>query len=198
MTMPVNLTAVKCPSCGRNITDHQIDRAFLCDCGIMHTRDDEGTREIPFEVAAPPQGDLPPSGTIYVPFWRLDSEVTINYERSEGGFFHKLFGKDWKGGRLIIFVPAVDWEPGTYKQWSTALTEKPPTYQRAPDFGAFERMPVAIEEGEATQLADFLILTFEAEKPGVLQEISYEVKVVQSGLLYLPFDRSQGGLRPLF
>jgi hypothetical protein len=196
--LPVHLHAVKCPSCGQPIQGTAADRVFLCQCGVLHTRDDEGTRQLAYEVAAPKALDTPPSALLYVPFWRLDSEVTIHYERSEGGFFHKLFGKDWKGGRLLIFVPAVEWDPGTYKRWSTALTSKPPKYHRANSFGAYERMPVSVEEGEAKQLADFLILTFEAEKPGVLQDISYEVKVNHAALLYLPFDRSSKDFRPFF
>jgi hypothetical protein len=196
--MPVHLSAVYCPKCGQPIEGKAADRVFYCQCGVLHTRDDEGIRQLAYEVAMPNVTGIPPSALVYVPFWRLDSQVTIHYERSEGGFFHKLFGKDWKGGRLLIFVPAVDWQPDMYKQWSTALTSKPPNYQRAADFGPYERMPVSVEEGEAKQLADFLMLTFEAEKPGVLQDISYEVRVNHAALLYLPFDRSRGGLQPLF
>ena len=196
--MPVRVGVVKCPSCGQAITGMALDQAFLCQCGVLHMRDEQGKRQVYYEIAAPPRGDIPPSALMYVPFWRMESDVRIHYQRSEGGFFHKLFGKDWRGGKVALFVPAVDWDPGSYKQWSTALTSSPPAYERAASFGPYQRMPVTVEEGEARQLADFLILTFEAEKPGVLQDISYEVKVERAGLLYLPFDRTGGGLRQLF
>ena len=195
--MPVHLTAVKCPSCGTALEGKVADRVYLCDCGVLHTRDDEGIRELTYIIAMPSNPQAPPSAVIYIPFWRLDSDVAIHYTRSEGGFFNKLFGKDWKGGRVSIYVPAMDWEPGTYKQWAGALTSNPPRFQPAKDFGAYEREPVVIDEVEAKQLADFLILTFEAEKPGVLQEISYEVKVFEMSVLYVPFDRGGGSFKPM-
>ena len=196
--MPVHLTAVKCPSCGQGIEGRSGDRVFLCQCGVLHTRDDHGTRQLAYTIAAPRSPDAPIPSVVYIPFWQLDSHVTIHYERSEGGFFHKLFGKDWRGGRMFIFVPAVDWDPSTYKHWATMLTTSPPGIRPGSGFGPYSRWPVTVEEGEASQLADFMILTFEAEKPGVLQEISYEVRVLGSALLFLPFQQSGGGIQPFY
>jgi hypothetical protein len=197
--MPVHLTAVKCPSCGQPIQGKAADRVFLCTCGVLHTRDDDGTRQLEYAIAPPKPASAPPSAVLYVPFWRLDADVAIHYSRSTGmgGFFNKLFGKDWKGGRVSIYVPAVDWDPGTYKRWASTVTSSPPKFKMAQDFGPFEKMPVVIDETEAKQLADFLILTFEAEKSGVLQEMSYEVKVFGTSLLYLPFNRGEGSFTPM-
>ncbi len=195
--MPVKLSAVKCPSCNTALEGKVADRVYLCDCGVMHTRDDEGVREVKYIIATPRDPNVPPTTVIYVPFWRLDSDVAIHYSRSEGGFFSKLFGKDWKGGRVSIYIPAVDWDPGTFKHWASTITSKPPHITPMKEFGAYERDPVTVDEMEAQQLADFLILTFEAEKPGTLQEISYEVKVFDMSLLYIPFNRSGGSFAPI-
>ena len=195
--MPVRLTSVKCPSCGQALEGKVADRVFLCDCGVLHTRDDEGTRELKYTIAMPRDPQPPPSAVIYIPFWRLDSDVAIHYTKSEGGFFSKLFGKDWKGGRVSIYVPGVEWDPNTFKHWASTLTSHPPNIRPAKDFGPYEREPVTMDEAEAKQMADFLILTFEAEKPGVLQQISYEVKVFDMALLYLPFDRAGGSFKPM-
>ena len=175
-----------------------VDAVHLCDCGVLHTRDDDGVRRLDFMIAAPKTPDTPPSAMVYVPFWQLDSDVHIHYTRSEGGYFNKIFGKDWKGGRVHIFVPAVEWDPTTYKHWAGTLTSNPPQLYPASSFGPYDRVPVTVLEGEAAKMADFLILSFEAEKPGTLQEISYEVNVRGTKLLYLPFDRSQGAFRPAF
>jgi hypothetical protein len=163
----------------------------------MHTRDDSGVRELKYTIAMVSDPSTPPSGVIYIPFWRLDSDVAIHYTQSEGGFFNKLFGKDWKGGRVSIYIPAVDWSPDMFKQWASTLTSKPPALRPAKDFGPYDREPVVMDEVEAKQLADFLILTFEAEKPGVLQQISYEVKVFNMALLYVPFSRGGRSFQPL-
>jgi hypothetical protein len=195
--MPVTLKGVNCPACGTALEGKVADRVYLCDCGVLHTRDDEGVRQIKYIIASPSNPKAPPSNVIYIPFWRMDSDVVIHYTRSKGGFFSKLFGKDWKGGRVSIYVPALDWDPVLFKKWASSLTSKPPKISALKDFGPFEREPVTMEETEAKQMADFLILTFEAEKPGVLQEIGYEVKVFDMSLLYVPFDRSGKKFKPM-
>ncbi|NOQ53090.1 MAG: hypothetical protein GQ558_00635 [Thermoplasmata archaeon] len=196
--MPVHIAAVKCPSCGTAIEGMTGDRVFLCQCGVLHTRDDQGTRELHYIIASPRSPSAAPGSIVFIPFWRLDSQVTIHHQRSEGGLLHKIFGKDWRGGRMYIFVPAMDWDPDTYKHWASTLTKSPPPIHPATSFGPYERWAVTIEEGEAAALADFLILTFEAEKPGVLQDISFEVRVLGSSMIYFPFDRSSSALKPFF
>lgn len=195
--MPVILRSVKCPSCQLPLEGKVADRVYLCDCGVMHTRDDEGIREVKYTIAMLADPSTPPTGVTYIPFWRLDSDVAIHYTKSEGGFFNKLFGKDWKGGRVSIYIPGVDWSPDMFKHWASTLTSQPPAIRPAKEFGPYDHEPVVIDEVEAKQLADFLILTFEAEKPGVLQQISYEVKVFDMSLLYIPFSRGGKTFQPL-
>jgi hypothetical protein len=193
--MPVYLTPVKCPSCHQPIEGKTADLVFVCQCGVMHTRDDLGTREVAYQIASPRTGDVPPSSMVYIPFWVLDSVVTIHHSQSEGGWLlRKLLGQDGQGGRLYIFVPAVDWDPVTYKYWASIFTKNPPRFNPTSTFGPYERWAVTIEEDKASALADFMILTFEAEKQGVLQNISYEVGVSGTSLVYIPFLTGAKGL----
>jgi hypothetical protein len=55
---------------------------------------------------------------------------------------------------------------------------------------------VAVGEEAARKLADFLILTFEAEKPGVMQNIQYQVEVQHTKLVYLPFYQDGPNWQP--
>ena len=190
--MPVKVTLVKCPSCGKPIQG-TADRVFICDCGVAHTRDDAGTKTLRYEVAAPNPQAVAQAEPVYVPIWKINTNVAILRERSEGGFFNKLFGDNWKGGAVTIYVPAVEWDPQSWKHWSQTLTGKPPQYTPQQGFGSRKRMPVVLDAEQAKQLADFIVLTYEAEKPGVLQDIAYEVKVIDSSLLYLPFVQLPSG-----
>jgi hypothetical protein len=195
--MPVHLTTVKCPSCGQPIEGKTADLVFLCQCGVMHTRDDHGTREMAYQVASPRTADVPPSSLVFIPFWVLDSVVSIYHTSSEGGWFmRKLLGQDGKGGRLYIFIPGVDWDPATFKHWASTFTKNPPRFHPATTFGPYERWAVTVEAEKAAALADFMILTFEAEKPGVLQSISYDVNVSSTALVYIPFLQGAKGLEP--
>jgi len=190
--VPVKVTLVKCPSCGKPIQG-TADRVFICDCGVAHTRDDAGTKTLRYEVAAPNPQAVAQAEPVYVPIWKINTNVAILRERSEGGFFNKLFGDNWKGGAVTIYVPAVEWDPQSWKHWSQTLTAKPPQYAPQQGFGARKRMAAGRDVEQAKQLADFIVLTYEAEKPGVLQDIAYEVKVIDSSLLYLPFVQLPSG-----
>ncbi len=192
--MPVKVTLVKCPQCGAPIQGDRADAVFVCaGCGAAHMRDDKGAHTLKYEVASPSAAMVAQGDPIYLPVWRLDTDVTILRERSEGGFFHKLFGANWKGGRTMIWVPAVEWDPNSFKYWAQTLTTKPPQYTPAQGFGARKRMGLALSYLEAQQLADFIVLTFEAEKPGVLQDIDYQVRVNDGTLVYLPFLQTASG-----
>ncbi len=192
--MPVRVILVKCTQCGAPVQGDHADRVYVCgSCGTAHTRDDSGAKPLKYEIASPNPAAIAQGEPVYLPVWRLDSEVTINRARSEGGFLNKLFGKDWKGGRMMVFVPAIEWDPKSFKYWAQTLTTKPPQYTLAQGFGNHKRMALAISEEGAMQLADFLVLTFEAEQPGVLQDIDYTVKVHGTQLVYLPFLQTQAG-----
>lgn len=73
------------------------------------------------------------------------------------------------------------------KQLAMSLTYEPPRYDVRPDFGGRQRIGSTITKNEAEELADFVIVSMEAEKPGVLQSLSYDLKVNEVKLLYLPF-----------
>ncbi len=51
---------------------------------------------------------------------------------------------------------------------------------------------------EAMRMADFVIVTMEAERPGTLQTLDYSLQVHDARLVYLPFVRGASGLTPGF
>jgi hypothetical protein len=53
-----------------------------------------------------------------------------------------------------------------------------------------------ISKQEAAELADFVVVTMEAEQPGVLQKLDYTLTVNDTKLVYLPFVRAAQGLTP--
>ena len=59
-------------------------------------------------------------------------------------------------------------------------------------------MPATMSRQDARELADFIVVTMEAEKPGVLQRLDYSLIVNGTKMVYLPFVISQSGLVPAF
>jgi len=184
----MKVVQVKCPQCGIAIQSKVVDQLFLCEnCRAMHSRDG-GVNLITYEVA-----DVKRSNTgqiSYYPFWRVLCTVTINDSNVAGGSLYKL-SKFMKGGgntgTFNVYVPASEMGIGMAKQLAMSLTYEPPRYDVRPDFGGRQRIGSTVTRKEAEELADFVIVTIEAEKPGVLQSLSYDLKVNEVKLLYLPF-----------
>jgi len=194
----VKIVQVKCPNCGQPIYQKSKDPMFLCqNCGAIHYRDDTGAHMVAFEIAG-----ANPSATgqkSYMPFWRLRCDFNIRSRDVEGGMFHKLAtslrGGD-NGGVLYIFVPAADLDTVTFRRLAVTLTSAPPRYTVRQDFNGIERIPATMRQDEAIEMADFVAVTLEAEKPGTLQYLDYDLKVQEAKLLYLPVVNAQNGPWP--
>ena len=189
---------VKCPKCGNVISMKQRDRVFLCsNCNTLHSRDN-GVETLNFEIAE--FGPAFRGEGLYIPFWRLSANFIIRSERIEGGGMSRLAawlkGGESKGGNLFVFVPASELDPGVFKSFAMMFTMNPPRYSTRFNFGGIKNSPVAITRAEAMELADFVVVTLEAEQPGILQQLDYSLQVSDAKLVYLPFLVTPGGLQP--
>jgi hypothetical protein len=189
---------VKCPKCSTPIIQKERDMLFYCsNCGVMHVRDG-GVQVIDYEIADFAKGA--PSDRVYVPFWRMYCSFTINHQSSSGGALYKL--SNWvkdtanNSGEIFVWVPAADFDQATFKRYSTMFTASPPRYASRIDFGNVPRLPAAMKKEEAMKLADFVVVTMEAEKPGILQELQYSLQVKDARVLYLAFVSGPSGLTP--
>jgi predicted RNA-binding Zn-ribbon protein involved in translation (DUF1610 family) len=191
----MKVVQVKCPSCNTPIYSKQKDRLFYCDnCRTMHVRDG-GVRKIDYEIAE--FGNASEQGRTYVPFWRMYCNFAIRSKSVEGGYAFRL--ASWlKGaddsGSLFIYVPAGDFDAATFKQLAAGITMNRPKYKTRLDFSTVQRMPASMSREEAEELADFVVVTMEAEKPGVLQRLDYSLTINDSRIVYLPFIATQTGL----
>lgn len=197
----MKVVQVRCPNCSTPIMSKQRDLLFHCQqCGTMHVRDG-GISIVEYEIADFAKGS-PMEGRTYVPFWRLYAGFTILRMSSSGGSMYKL--ANWvKGGKgdsgdIFVFVPAPDFDPPTFKNLATTLTSNWPKYATRLDFGGVPCLPAAVSKEEASKLANFVVITMEAEKPGVLQQLEYTLDVKDARIVYIPFNATPQGLRPAF
>lgn len=193
----MRVVQVKCPSCNTPLHAKERDRLFHCSqCNTIHVRDG-GVEKIEYEIA-----EFSPNAQgerAYMPFWRMYCSFAIRSKSVEGGHIFRL--ASWlKGGgdsgTLFIYVPATDMDTNSMKRWATAFTTNPPRYATRLDFGGVKRLPAMMTKEEAVQLADFVVVTMEAEKPGVLQRLDYSLTVNDSKIVYLPFVHVKGGMAP--
>jgi hypothetical protein len=194
----VNVIQVKCPNCNAPIFSKERDRLFYCaQCNTLHVRDG-GVLPLDFEIAE--FGQTAPQGErVYMPFWRLYSTFIIRSKSVEGGTIFRLsqwLNGDTNSGNMFVFIPATDLEPGSFKTLATQFTASPPRYATRLNFGNVRRMPASVSKEEATELADFVVVTMEAEQPGTLQRLDYSLKVNDAKIAYLPFVMTPTGMYP--
>ena len=193
----MKVVQVKCPSCNSPIYMKQVDRMFYCDkCNIMHVRNG-GIEKVDFEIA---EFNQTASGErVYMPFWRVYATFIIRSKSVEGGSLFRL--ANWlKGssdtGNIFIYIPATELDPGSFKQLAAQFTTSSPRYPTRLNFANVPRLPVAVGKQEASELADFVVVTMEAEQPGVLQRLDYSLTVNDTKMVYMPFVKSPQGLVP--
>jgi len=188
---------VKCPKCNTAISMKQRDKLFLCtQCNTLHTRD-EGVEIVPYEIA-----EFNPrlhGDDLYIPFWKMNCAFMIRSKQVQGGGLSRLAA--WlKGssntGNIMIYIPATDLDPGTFRRLVTLFMTNPPKYTTRFNFGGIRNLASNVTKKEATELADFAVVTMEAEQPGVLQYLDYTLTVNDSKIVYLPFMNTSGGLMP--
>ncbi|MEM2891883.1 MAG: hypothetical protein QXJ32_05215 [Thermoplasmata archaeon] len=191
---------VKCPSCNGPIYMKQKDSLFYCEkCNVMHTRETGTPERVDFEIA-----DFGPNAAgerVYMPFWRVYAYLLVRSKSVEGGTLFKLMqllkgGSD--SGNVFIYVPASEMDIGSFKRLATQMTLSNPRYATKLNFGGVPRLPTTMTRKDAIELADFVVVTMEAEQPGVLQRLDYTLTVNDTKMVYLPFVRSAQGLVPAF
>jgi endogenous inhibitor of DNA gyrase (YacG/DUF329 family) len=193
----MKVTQVKCPKCELPLYMETQDEFFYCShCGTIHTRNGPKVERIPYEIADF-RPDAQTDNRVYVPFWRLHTDFRIKSRDVKGGFFNKI-GQALKGGdkgaSIYIYVPASQMETAAFRYWSVNLTINNPRYSARTDFAGTPRMPATTTRDEAIELADFVAVTLEAEKPGTLQYLDYTLTVNEAKVVYLPFMSSRSGL----
>jgi hypothetical protein len=191
----MKIVQVKCPSCNQAITMKEKDKLFYCDkCNVMHIREGGAPEKVDFEIAEfspKAQGEK-----VYMPFWRLYTTFIVRSKNVEGGTIFKM--SQWlKGGsdsgNMFIYIPAAELDAGTFRKFSTMFTGAAPRYPTRLNFNNVRRLPGTLPKQEAAQLADFVVVTMEAEQPGVLQKLDYSLTVNDTKLVYLPFVMTPQG-----
>ncbi len=194
----MRILQVKCPSCNQAISMKEKDRLFYCDrCNVMHIREGGMSERIDFEIAEfnpKAQGER-----VYMPFWRLYTTFVVRSKNVQGGAVFKMSqwlrgGSD--SGNMFIYIPASELDANNFGRLSTMFTGAAPRYATRLNFANVRRIPGTLPKQEAVQLADFVVVTMEAEQPGVLQQLDYSLTVNDTKLVYLPFVMTPQGPVP--
>lgn len=188
---------INCPKCNTPIFYKFVDSVFLCDnCGTMHVRDSgiETVEVRTGKFTRPAEGER-----VYFPYWVLDVSFDIDDIQTEGGGLSNLFGLlggQSRQGAFVMYVPAFTTEAMALKETAMQMTASPPGYEAGKVEPGVKRVPVTLTSDQLQHIAEFLFVTGVAEKPGVLQRLSYRLNIGAKRLLYLPYYKKDESLQP--
>lgn len=188
------LEAIKCKNCGSGLMVELNDLITYCtNCGSGFEILGGEMRPIDINFAQPAR---PAEGEIvYKPFWILKTSVTILERTSSGGFLKNLFGgNDGSGGRIKFYIPAFRMPVDNLREMASAFTIKDPV----PSPQKFNVKVTGFTYGreDAQKIAEFLLISFEAEKSDTMKTFRFEMNVDSYEILGIPFYKlSNGNLR---
>ena len=180
----MKVSAITCPKCGAPSKLNGADHLFMCErCETLHDIEENASHMLECEVV---RLDNENDNTQYLPVWKLKSEVTVNSSQSDG-FWSSMYRADYASKRALdIFIPAWDTDPASFRSWAINLTTKKWNYKMDGRIGRHKRVPATVSRKQAYELADFVVVTIEAEKPGTMQYLDYSLNILDSSVVYIP------------
>jgi len=186
------LEAVKCRSCGSGLVIEVNDNIVYCSsCGSgFEIVDGELTPiEINFAAAAiRSEGEM-----IYKPFWLLKVKVDVLERKAKGEFLKNLFGGsgEMTAGDITFYIPAFYCHLDTMKNLSSQFTLRHPV--ASPQKYNVKLVGFAFGKEDAKKLAEFILISLEAEKGDTIKSFKYEMKYNSMEILGIPFYKLDNG-----
>ncbi len=183
--MEIKLQPLKCPHCGAVVKAKSRDHVYRCEhCGTFIYA--PGEYEIKgkifdFEI-------VKNAKRYYMPFLSYRTKAEIFHEDVKG-----ILAQYGKSGEWITYIPAWGAIPAEETvRLGKIFTSNPP--EETLEIDSFREVPplsvdITIEEGE--RMAEFLFLSYEVERKGVLQRIDYSYNAKFKEIVYIPmyYDR---------
>ena len=187
MTAPVELVPLECLRCRTRLPAEEGELAWICSaCGQGQRLGDEASL-IELEIRF---ADGSPEATVrWFPFWVLHGNVRILERLSYGG--GQAPDPRWEAPQQFI-LPAFETTPEEAAQWGTRFLREPVGLLPGSP-GTLSGVTVSPEEAQA--LAEFVVLSFEADRRDKLKSLRAVLDFGPPELWCLPFAASGSGSR---
>ena len=186
------LEAVKCKKCDSGLMVEVNDNIVYCSScgsGFEIVNGDLIPIEINFAAAAiRSEGEL-----IYKPFWLLKTHISIAERKASGNFLKNIFGgsNDNTSGDITFYIPAFYCTIDAMKNLATQFTTRNPI--ASPQKYNTKLVGFAYGKEDAKKLAEFILISLEAEKSDTMKSFKYDLKFDSMEILGIPFYKLANG-----
>lgn len=185
------IVAIKCKNCGSGLVvefNDYVTYCASCGSGWEIINGELQPIEVNFATAAL-KGD---GEMIYKPFWLLKTNVNILERTSEGGFLSNIFGGGSSGtGDMTFYIPAFECSLDSLKEVAGSFTSKNPV--ASPQKYNVKMTGFEYGKEDAKKLAEFILISFEAEKSDTMKTFKYEINFNSCEVLGIPYFKNQNG-----
>lgn len=189
------LEAVKCKKCDSGLMVEVNDNIVYCSScgsGFEIINGELVPIEINFASAAiRGEGEM-----IYKPFWLLKAHLNIAERKASGNFLKNIFGgsNDNTSGNITFYIPAFYCSIEAMKNLATQFTIRNPV--ASPQKYNTKLVGFAYGKEDAKKLAEFILISMEAEKSDTMKSFNYDMKFDNMEILGIPFYKTgNGGLK---
>jgi hypothetical protein len=192
--MTVHLVALKCLQCGFALPAEPDEVVCACpQCGQAARLEADSLVAQPVTWAEPRAGVTPAR---WLPFWAFPGRVVITRRETQGFSFQAALsgaeGADplWQQATRL-WVPAFGLSLDLAKNWGALLTRTQPALRPGPAPQGVPLRGCVVALDDARKLAEFVVLSIEAERPDMLSLIEFTLPDGTPELWVLPSDGSQ-------
>lgn len=178
MSAAVELIPMFCLRCQSAISAQPDEAAWVCEqCGQgLLLSDEKGFAALDFHYAE----GIPP-GTSGKPFWVAEGKVAIQRTTYHGDRSGEMLAF-WQSPRRF-FIPAYDLPLGEVTALSANLLRQPPVLNPG---SPAKFIPITVPPQDMRPLAEFTILSIEAERKDDLKTIEFQLQLEEPQLWVLP------------
>lgn len=190
--MEYKLKALTCAKCGSGLVVEVNDNITYCtSCGSGFEINEGKLQPIEINFAAAAiRGD---GEVVYKPFWFIKAHVDIQERKASGNFFKNLFGGSGENaaGDLAFYIPAFYCPLESMKNLATQFTVKNPV--ASPQKYNTKLVGFAYGKEDAKKLAEFILISLEAEKSDTMKTFKYNITFNEMEILGIPFNKTSEG-----
>ncbi len=183
--MTLRLVSLDCPSCGSAMRGEGLDTIFFCGhCGGAAVLDDEQVQTVEATALLAAPGH---HAGVWRPAWRLEVQARVHHRvRSDGRATPDSEGKK------TFFIPAFSLSLPDLTRLSRALSNVSEAAREVP------KEPIhggTLSVDDALTLVRHILIGDEVHRSDMLASVTVDVEEISRGLVALPFEEVERGLR---
>jgi hypothetical protein len=186
----MKLLLLRCPGCQRPLKANDHDLILLCpNCFTAVHIQDNGLVPVEIQYARP--ADNQGEAAEWRPFWVFTGQVKLKKRevQAKDGFFGNssaAAAEQLWGQTRRLYVPAWELSLRQVQEIGRQLIETQPEYVMVERPSQPRLLPAVLSADDAQKMLEFIVTAIEANRPDMLRNLKFSIKIETTALWALP------------